>query len=676
MRWYLDLDQATKDLADLPLRLDEFSGEEALSQPFRFDLSLSSTDEHFDAKALVGRSITFSVRLESDDGAELSTRYFNGYVKACSAGASRLDRSRTEREIRRRYQLEVVPWLWLLTLNVDCRVFQNKSVIDIVKEIFVDEKYSHVVRFDLRRLPNKEDYPKLDYCVQYRESDLAFVSRLLEQEGIFYFIVHDQNVNEGQQGRHGVVLCDEASDFYASLPDGAKVSMDYTDPLEDFVLTGWDHQHRIVTGQYTVTDYDFQHVTTAEKRTPAKELMQGSPTKIDLPAKNAAGSLLGPKPPEAFDPAAIERPSEQRDVKMTADSLRHKYADRRMEEYEAAHDVVSGASACSYFSPGGKFELSGHHWAHENGAYAIVSIRHAVSMPNIFREDSGAAYANTFTCVPASVNYRPPRSTPRPSIDGTLPALVIGPDGEEVHADKYGRVRIQFFWDRRGARMGQARDSVSCWVRCVQPFAGKGWGGMFIPRVGQEVVVSFEEGNPNRPIITGTVHNEEQPLPYDPSQKGAGFVTALKTNSEGGDGHNELRFYDGKDKEQLFLRAQRDMDVRVNNDSRENVRGRRDETVMGNATDRVFGSRHDITYGTWNMHGVEGLYLTARDEVVLQAGGSFIRIAPDGIRIQSAGNSDVDINCEHPTPETPGGVFDTEPNDADDSGSGARSTPF
>jgi type VI secretion system secreted protein VgrG len=253
------------------------------------------------------------------------------------------------------------------------------------------------------------------------------------------------------------------------------------------------------------------------------------------------------------------------------------YTKARMEEDEVPHDVVHGGGTCRSFCIGGKFKIDNHRANSERGGnYVITSISHAASEPGAYETGTavGGDYSNSFRCIPISVVFRPERITPKPVIQGAQPAVVVGPDGEEVWTDEYGRVQVQFFWDRQSQR----KQDTSCWIRCMQTSAGKGWGSMFIPRIGQEVIVTYVDGDPDRPLITGLVYNADQMPAYElPNEKTKSYI---KTNSTlGGDGYNEIRFEDKKDKEQIFIHAQRNMDTRV----------------RSNCMERVIGSRHLIT---------------------------------------------------------------------------------
>ena len=268
------------------------------------------------------------------------------------------------------------------------------------------------------------------------------------------------------------------------------------------------------------------------------------------------------------------------------------YAKIRMEEEEAQHDVVKAGSSCRTFAPRGKFKISKHKSSSEEGkTFAITSIRHTVSNP--FTYESGGSegweYSNSFSCIPDSVTFRPRRVTPKPMIHGSQTAVVSGPDGEEIWPDEYGRVLVQFFWDREGKR----DDTTSCWIRCAQASAGKGWGSMFLPRIGQEVVVSYLEGDPDRPLVTGVVYNADQMPPYTlPDEKTKSYIKTCSTKAA--EGYNELRFEDKKDSEQIFVHAEKDMDTRVKAVSKDRIGGDRHK-IIGSEKDKA-GDEKELVY--------------------------------------------------------------------------------
>jgi type VI secretion system secreted protein VgrG len=465
------------------LLLTGFAGEEALSRLFSYELGMLSPLTNIAAQDIVGKPVTWVIRAKDRE-----PRYFHGVVARWHAG-------RMHQRDLRFYRAEVVPWLWLLTCTSDCRIFQNKSTPEIVETIFEEMGFTDY-ELNLRRT-----YARREYCVQYRETDFKFISRLLERDGIWYYFRHEE-------GRHTLVLADEKS-AYEDCPEGEVEFGTGTERAG--LLTDWERRYEFRPGKWAATDYNFEI---------------------------------------------------------------------RMEEIEAGCDVVTGASTCATFSPGYAFTVVKHECEAEAGqSFAVTSIKHSAKDHSYFSAGQGGEdYQNTFTCIPDSVNFRPARVTPRALVEGTQTAVVVGPKGEEIYTDEHGRVKVHFHWDREGRP--RRNENTSCWVRVSQAWAGKGWGTFIVPRIGQEVVVDFLEGNPDRPLIISSVYNAEQAPHYlksggrDPEHKHDPALTSFKTcSTPGGDGFNELRFNDGKGKEQLFMHAQKDMDVRVKNDHREHVEG-------------------------------------------------------------------------------------------------------
>jgi type VI secretion system secreted protein VgrG len=530
-------------LGDDVLVLAAFAGREEISRLFSYQLELISDNNAVSAQQIVGKNVTFSVAM-----ADGSPRHFNGFVSRFAAGDEDLGH-------RRNYRAEVVPWLWFLTRTSDCRIFQSKSAPDIIKQIFQDLGFSDF------KLQLSGKHPQRDYCVQYRETDFNFVSRLMEEEGIFYFFKHEQ-------GKHTLVLADQKSAYV----DCTENQVDYPrDPgsraIEDHI-THWEHRYEFRTGKWAQTDYNFE--------TPSTRLMTNESTTVSLPDA---------KKYEFYDfPGTYAKKDDGSGLTKL-----------RMEEEEVEYDVVQAASNCRSFTPGGKFKIRHHISKSEEGkGYVISAIQHAAREHFETGEAVGFDYQNSFACIPDSVVFRPPRATPRPMIHGVQPAVVTGPGGEEIYPDKYGRVKVQFFWDREGKH----DDKSSCWIRVSQDYAGKQWGNVTIPRIGQEVLVSFLEGDPDRPIITGRVYNAEQMPPYPlPSKK---MVSGLKSNSTpGGGGYNEYIFDDTKGNELIREHGQFDKDSTIEHDLREHVlRDRhrdvtRDETTVigNNQTNTIHANR-------------------------------------------------------------------------------------
>jgi type VI secretion system secreted protein VgrG len=528
------------------LALVSFTGQEEMSRLFHYDLEMLSEKDSIPARQIVGKNVTFRIGLSSG-----TPSYFNGIVSRFSAGGGETG--------LRRYHAEVVPWLWFLTRTSDCRIFQNKNAQEIVQQVFSDLGFSDF-SWDLKGSPRKREY-----CVQYRETDFNFVSRLMEEEGIFYYFQH-------ADGKHTLVLANHAG-AYKDLPEN-EVEYRYTYGQE-FVpdrLTAWEHQYAFISGKWAQTDYNFKDHPARGEPLPAKLLMTDEKTTVSLDNVDKF---------EVYDyPGAYEDTGAGRGLTKV-----------RMEEEEATYDVVRGEGECKTFTPGGKFKIKRHECKAEEGkGYVVTSVCHSAKhwMSEVTKE-AAEEYHNTFTCIPDSVTFRPRRVTPKAVVRGVQPAVVVGPAGEEIYVDKYGRVKVQFFWDREGKR----DENSSCWVRVSQPWAGKNWGVVHNPRIGMEVVVSFVEGDPDRPLITGVVYNADYMPPYSlPDNKTQTGIQTRSSMGGGGANFNEIRFEDKKGSEQVFIHAEKNQDIGVENDETHWVGHDRQKTIDHDETTHV---KHDRT---------------------------------------------------------------------------------
>ncbi len=473
------------------LVLEHLQGQEELSLPFLFTLNFVSTDRKLDFKKLVGKTASVEMLL-----ADRSKRIIHGVItRFVQSGYDPRESV---------YIAELRPWLWLLTLHADNRIFQNLSVPEILDEVFSDLGFKDVKK------SLKATYAKREFCVQYQESSFDFVTRLMEDEGIFYFFEH-------AEGKHTLVLADD-SDAYAKCTgsDDVRVGVD----ADKNCVRDCSFEQGVTTTGYALTDYNFEIPAT------------------DLYVKTGGG-----------DPALVvyDHPGNyaKKDQGQTLAKL-------RIESHENAQKVLRGASNCRGFLSGGKFKMKGHGRADMNAEYVLRQVAHVASR---------SEYGNHFEALPAAVVFRPPLRTRRQLTLGSQTAVVVGKAGEEIWTDKYGRVKVQFPWDRKGKK----DENSSCWVRVAQHWAGKGYGQFFLPRIGQEVVISFIDGNPDRPLITGVVYNAEQTVPYALPDNQTKSTTKTRT-SKGGGGFNELRFEDKKDSEEVFIHAQKDMNVEVKHD--------------------------------------------------------------------------------------------------------------
>ena len=520
----------TTPLGKDALILEELSGTEYLSGLFHFTLSMRAAKGalDLDLSKLVGASLT--VTLTGDAGAK---RYINGTCVRVVQTASA-------------YVAELRPWLWKLGLISDHKIYQSKSALEIIKQVFQDNGGTDV------KDSTSGTYTKRDYCVQYGESVLNFVCRLMEDEGIFYYFTHES-------GKHTLVLADDVSACtaitgtstvpYMALPTGKEW-------LAGDHVTGCSLEQSAVSGGYQSDDYNFV--------TPSTEL------KVTLAGKVGKGQVY-------------EYPGNY-----TAKDQGDARAKLRLAELQAPAKRLSGGGVVRAFTAGQKFTLKGHPRADLNAGWIL----HAVSHRATLRE-----YDNSFAALPEAEDFRPPRTARAPRIPGSQTAIVVGKSGEETWTDKYGRIKVQFPWDQ----LGKNDENSSCWIRVSQSWAGKNWGAFFLPRVGQEVIVSFLEGDPDRPIVTGCVYNGTNPLPYAlPDNQ---TRSTIKSNtSKGGKTFNELRFEDKADNEELYVQAGKDMKILVNN-SRTATIDKADDTLTlneGNSATTITKGNRTVTISKGN----------------------------------------------------------------------------
>lgn len=564
-------------LGDDVLLLKSAMGTEQLGRLFQFDLQLLSSEWAIDFNAIVGKNVT--LRLERSSGG--GTRYFNGFI-------SRFTQMAPEGELAA-YTATMVPWTWFLTRISDCRIFQQMTVPEIIKQIFSDYGFSDV------RDALSGSYRTWEYCVQYRETCFNFISRLMEQEGIYYFFEHEN-------GKHTLVLADAVS---SHQPCEGYEKLTYRPQSTGIVsgeyVTDWTNEQQVLSGNFAHRDFNFEQ---------PKTILESSST---IQRQHAQAAF------EVYD-----YPGE-----FTEASDGDTYAKLRIEELQTPQQIIRGATEARGLVAGGTFELDGFPRADQNAEYLVKGIQHQI-VADAFGSNVGASaplYSCDFEVIPKTNSFRSARATPKPQIAGPQTAIVTGPSNEEIYTDEHGRVKVQFHWDRDG----QFDENSSCWVRVSQSWAGKNWGAFYLPRIGQEVIVEFLEGDPDRPLVTGRVYNGVSKPPYElPAEK---TKSTLKSNSsKGGKGFNELRFEDKKDEEQIFLHAEKDLDTRVLNDHREAILGNydlrigegekgegevgnrttwielNDQTlILGDRIEKVEGDHNETTAGD-NFQAVDGAH--------------------------------------------------------------------
>lgn len=501
-----------------PLHVVRFSLREALSELFELELDLASPNHDIDVDALIRQPGALTMLGVHED---TEPRFVHGIV--CSASQGR------QNENGCLYHVRLAPQASLLSFRHDCRIFQDKTTQQIVQQVFKAAGLPATsLRFSL-----SGGLPVRGYCVQYRESDWAFVARLLEEDGLFFFFEHEQDshtlVIGDAPGAHKPIAGD------AELPYNDQASASTQDAVHEFRLTA-----RLGPGKFTARDFNF---------TTPDESLEGQ-------SSGSSGDLEVYEFPGRHDTAA----SASRLAKV------------RLQELQARLRIGEGKSSCSRLVPGYTVSLKEHAGALNEGLlqrYLVLAVTHEGAEPQGLGVDGvglESRYDNSFEWIPASVPFRPARRTPRPELRGVQTAIVVGPGGEEIHTDEHGRVKVQFHWDRQGRH----DDASSCWIRVSQVWAGQGWGSMWIPRVGHEVIVDFLDGDPDRPIITGRVYHGNNAPPYPlPDEKTKSTIKS--DSSPGGGGSNELRFEDAKGSEEVFLHAQKDLAIGVENDKQQSV---------------------------------------------------------------------------------------------------------
>ncbi len=551
------------------LCIDQAMISEGVSQLFacQFDmiaeLSKASSIKH---DQIVGKGVTLTAELPGN-----KKRHFHGMVSRFS------QTGKGERFVT--YRAEVVPWLWLLGLTSDCKIFQDLKIPEIIEKVFKDwqGKFPDLVKFENKL---QGSYTKVDYCVQYRETDLNFVSRLMEQEGIFYYF-------KPEDGKHTLVLGDSAAAFPAchNMEKARYLRESGMGEWQDGV-SSYDFSHSMVPGKYVLGDYHFQ-----------------LSNKVICPSENGQVKIGNNSSLEMYDfPGEFAQRFNKPDERVKGgevESHAKEIVKWRMEEQRVAHLTITGNSTARAFTTGCYFSLLGKDSAQitipgTSGKYVLTSVRHSIEQsPGYISDDTtDEHYQNSFTCVPQDVPYRPARTTPRPVIQGVQSAHVVGLKDEEIDCDKYGRVKVQFHWDREGKK----DEDSSCWIRVGTPLAGKEWGMIHIPRIGQEVIVAFMEGDPDQPIIVGSVYNYENMPPYKlPDNKTQSGMKTRSTKEGDAETFNEFRFEDKKGEEQIYLHAEKNLEIVVENDEVHTVG--HDKKDKGNQKLKVFNNQ-EIEIGT------------------------------------------------------------------------------
>jgi type VI secretion system secreted protein VgrG len=507
-------------------------GVEGLSRCFEYAVEVTS-DTEVQATDILG--VPTTVHLQTADG---STRHFNGVVAV-------VDYLGTSDAIH--YRLVLRPWLWLLTRSADCRIFQDQNVVDIITSVFQECDISDVDTSGL----TMDNYKPCEYVVQYRETDFDFVSRLMEREGIYYYFRH-------ADGRHTLVLVDKSMAHDAPPSVDGSLSIPFRPPSANRAAAGeciddWQVQNAVEPGKHSHADFDFtkSRATLYATRSNPEGHAHDDGEIYDYP-----GGFSSRDPGEA-------------------------YALVRLQEHQTPFEEATGWSNARQLTVGSLFTLVDCPRDDQNQDYLVTSstLRLSGHEAGGGRRSRAEVFSCTFTAIASTRQFRPRWATLKPFVRGPQTAIVVGPSGEEIWTDKYGRVKVQFHWDREG----QNDEKSSCWVRVAQVWAGTNWGAMHIPRIGQEVIVDFLEGDPDRPIITGRVYNDANMPPYGlPGNQTQSGIKSRSTKGGAAPNANEIRFEDRKGSEEFYIQAEKDLNSLVKNNETATVVADRPRSVGGN----------------------------------------------------------------------------------------------
>lgn len=563
------------------------TGNEELGRPFSYQLELLSEDDSIEGSSVLGKGMTVKISL-----ADESDRCIHGLCTSF-AHVGRVGRYA-------RYEAQLRPWVWLLSHSSDCRIFQNETIPDIIKAIFRDHGFS-----DLEDALT-ETYKPLEYVVQYRETALNFVTRLMEASGIYYFFKHET-------GKHTLVLADSQT---AHKPAKGCEEIPYYPPdpryaKENDHFDEWHVEEQFRSGAYAVNDFDFKR------------------PKADLLAKS-----VFPREHPNSDFELYDYPGEYIEV-----SDGETLAKVRMQAHQARYEEISGGGNVRGLNTGNLFNLTKFKRSDQNRQYLVVSLRSQLEVKDYESSGNsrGSSYHASIVAVPSATDYRLSLQTEKPLVMGPQTAIVTGKESDEIWTDEFGRVKVKFHWDRHG----KPDENSSCWVRVAQQWAGAGWGSIHIPRVGQEVVVEFLEGDPDRPLVTGSVYNGFNKPPHElPGKASYSGIKSRSTKEGSPDEGNEIRFNDEKGSEELFVHAQRNYVEVVEKDRKTEIKGDSKAEIKGDSEIEIKGA-HSLEAGqkieisapmSLTLKCGETASISIEPQMItLKLGGSMLIIDPSGI---------------------------------------------
>ncbi|NTJ11366.1 type VI secretion system tip protein TssI/VgrG [Rhizobium lusitanum] len=562
-----DFIQATRNLRVVsPLGTDQLLPErvtitEGVSSLFDIRLSVRAKREVIQPEDLIGRLVDISIEVQqSEDGGDGVRRPFNGLVTSLQEGPP------ITRGLRS-YSMVLKPQMWLLSQRSDCRIWMDKTSIDIVETLFSEHGIPAPDVSGVVTTP-----PPQHYSVQWNETDLDYLTRRFEEDGLFYWFSHEN-------GSHRLHVADGANSWAGPSPSAqgegrVRLAQGSTDRNH---ISEWMKHYAYIPGQRAGADWNFE--------TP--QIVPGTTT-----------------PSLVQMPGAMKRELYEYPARIASVSEAERAQKLRMQASEADHNRVVGRSTSRILEAGRRFtpyEVA--HPEHVYEEHVIIRATHVAVDPSYETNMDQPEYTNEFEAVPSRVPMTPHRKTERPRIRGTQVAIVAGPAGEEIHPDQYGRIKLWYPWDRKAKKDG----SDTCWVRVAQNWAGGSWGGQVIPRIGMEVMVAFIDGDPDRPLVTGVVPNPSNGVPYDlPGNK---TRMVMRSNTHKGTGFNEMTFEDDAGRENMFFHAQKDQTTRIRNDRTKRVDrhevasigGNRAVEVSGNQKHEIGGSVNTVVGGTGPM---------------------------------------------------------------------------
>lgn len=629
------------------LLFNGMTGVDKLGQPFRYTVELLKNLEvkPIDISKLLGRKLTISLKPTSEkDG---KARYFNGYIAEVRNGGL----SAYGLEC---FYLLVVPGLWFLKKSSNCRIFKNKTVAQILSAVLKDDKIDKVVNCNAKDV---KIATKLEHCVQYHETNFDFVHRLMEEYGVSYYFAHKNK-------EHEMILLTASGQRPQKVPESGFKEIEYIGSGNSYkpnTIRNWELRQQVTTDSFEQSDFNF----ASKKKFPeiickdAKAEGDQGEFKPETFKRRAYGAVFDDG---ILDPHKLEKnklENQENENKISAQAI----ADLRLGAYQAEKEIAYAESECRGLSVGYEFKLINHPAYKSKAEFYVTSVNHHIDVGGYGgrRIQSGKRYTCSITAIPKETKYYPLQITPKSRIYGPQTAIVVSEkatDDQLIYTDQHGRVKIRFYWDSLddrgstdktvGSEAGKENvktdtKNLSCWVRVAQGWAGNKWGSFFLPRVDQEVIVEFLDGDPDRPIITGSVYNGKNLPPYKLNDHDT--ISTIKSESVGTDGKkakkitfNEIRFEDKEEKEQIFIHAGRSMDTRVLGDSREYVGCNMQLTIAGDKDNKEKTDDSEDEIGNRDV-----VLLKGNDQLTLSEGNLIQQIKKGSYLLDIASHGSINI---------------------------------